>query len=222
MKIFSKILTALAVAAVCLLPARADVIGLGGPAVNGFCTSSTNQASALSWAVVTSRSGNNGTPVVTFLGYGSDLAAFQIQSYKVNAQCVCNFTNSTVTIPVNTTNGFNAAGSAVIVIRHKLTDDYEKRILTTSTGTTNLVTTVGAQETIVPGDTIYQCIKTGAGSLVGGAAITNTLAAPGGIFIGQQGLPLLLEINGTSGASLYSASGYFLPPVVAGKIGTAQ
>lgn len=215
MKSTFRILTA---AALCLAPlaSKADVLALTGrPAIDVFAASSTNQVSALSWAVVTARSGNNGTPVVTFVGAGSDLASGKIITYKVNAQCVVTFTNSTTTLFVNNTNGFDQA--SVIIIRHKLTDDYEKRIQTSNSGATNLIVTVAPFETVVPGDQVYQCTTTGAMSYLQGA-VTNTLAAPGGIFVGQQGLPLLLEVSGTSAASLYSVSGFFAPPVVAGRI----
>lgn len=202
--------------------AEADAItavSTANPAITGFCVSSGSNNSALAWAVITARSGNNGTPVVTFLDYGTDLAKAVLQTYKVNAQATCTFTNSTVTIPVNNTNGFNAAGSAVIVIRHMLSDTYDRCVLTTSTGSTNLVVTQAPVTTTVPGDKIYQCVTTGAGSLVvSTVATTNNLAAPGGIFVGQQGLPLLIEMNGTSAASLFAASGYFLPPVTAGRV----
>lgn len=171
----------------------------------GFSLGSTNPATALSYAIVSANSANNGAPVITFLSADSDLAASKIQFYKVDALTVANYTNATVTLPVGSTN--NIADGGKIIIRHVQNDTYEKRILTTSTGSTNLVVTVAPLGAVLPGDIIYHVVTTGAGQLRWGAS-TNTLAGTR-IHTGQAGYPLLLEIDGTSLAGLNLVSGYY-------------
>jgi hypothetical protein len=145
---------------------------------------------------------------VTYLHASSDLATSKIQFYKVVAgPTLVTATNSTVTITVERTNGVYAA-SGVIIIRHTAQETYEKRILTTPTGTNTLVVTV-APYTTVPGDLIYLASTTGAGSLQWGI-VTNGVG-PGTIYVGQRQKPLLLEINGTASATLDLAGGDYLP-----------
>lgn len=185
-----------------------------------FYSTGTTNAGTLSWAIIGALSDNGGTPVVTYLDARSDKTSLpKVQFYKVTASTSCNFTNSTVTIPVTQTNGFAGASSDVVIIRHVLTDTYEKRILTTSTGSTNLVTTV-APSTTVPGDIIYDCTTTAAGSIalstnnVAGipAAQAMTLTQSGNrVYAGQKGLPLLMEVDGTTTASLNAVTAVIEP-----------
>lgn len=199
--------------------AFADAFGLvQKPPQNVFEVGSSNLVSAGSWGIISARSGNAGTPVVTFVAYGGDSATAKLFIFKINAVAVTTFTNSTTTLFVNNTNGFDQ--SSVLIIRHKLTDNYEKRVQTSNTGVTNLVTTVAPMEAVVPGDLIYQATSSGlAQQLITVGAATNYIAAPGGIFVGQQGLPLLIEVDGSSAASMFSASGFYAPPVTVPRPG---
>lgn len=175
-------------------------------AQQGFSNCSTNPQTTLSYAIVSANAANGGAPIVTFLNAGTDLVTGRVQFYRVDALTSVTYTNSTVTLPVVQTN--NLADGGVIVIRHVLDDSYEKRTLTTSTGSTNLVVTVAPLGTTIPGDLIYHVTTTGAGCIRWGAT-TNSLSLPRNIYSGQAGYPLLLEINGTSTAELNLVSGYY-------------
>lgn len=175
--------------------------------VNGFSAGSTNRHGTLSYAIVSPRSPLTGAaPVVRFINAGSDKVAGIVQSYKVTAQATAQYaTNATVTLHVNRTNGF--ASGDVIIIRHITDDSYEKRILTTMTVATNLTTTAAPLGAVVPGDIIYRCTTTGAGTIYWGAS-TNSLSASGGpLFVGQKDTPLLLEIDATTAGAINVVSG---------------
>lgn len=177
--------------------------------LTGFGVGTTNAATTLSYAVVSANSANGGAPAVSFISAGSDKATSVIQFYKVDAIVRATFTNSTTRIDVVETNGL--ADNGTIVIRHVFDDTYEKRTLTTSTGATNLVVTAAPLGTVRPGDIIYHVTTTGAGSIKWGAT-TNTLGNGGGpIFVGQSGMPLLLEVDATGSAgSLQCAGGTYI------------
>ena len=174
----------------------------------GFSTGTTNRGTTLSYAIVSGNAENGGVPVVQYINAGSDLATAKLQFYRVDAQTTATFTNSTVTLPVVATN--NIADGGVIIIRHTTDDSYEKRILTTSTGATNLVVTVAPLGTVVPNDIIYHVTTTRAG-LINWGATTNSLGpSSGAIYVGQKGMPLLLEINATTAGEVDVVSGIYL------------
>ncbi len=186
-----------------------------------YTTGSTNPGT-LSWAVIGVLSANAGTPVLTSLSARSDKASgiARVQSYKVQAFTSANYSNSTTVVPVVSTNGF--ATNQIALIRHA-DDTYEKRQLTFSTtsSTTNLILTAAPQQAVAPGDLIYCCTTNGAASF---ALLTNSVAAVGpatsGLLLnlagtrllaGQKGLPLLLEVDGTTTAVLDEATAVFEP-----------
>lgn len=176
-----------------------------------FTATTTNGATALSWAIISARGFNNGPPAVTFLSATSDLSSSLIKAYPLmTADVLANFTNSTVTLPVVQTNGF--ASGDIIIIRHILNDTYEKRTLTASTGTTNLVVTAAPLQAVIPNDVIYRVSTAAANtfSVPCGAATVN-LQSPC-VVVGQGGRPLLVEINGTSSCTLNGVSCIYLNP----------
>lgn len=178
--------------------------------VNGFGVGTTNAASTLSWAVVPARSANGGAPAVSFINAGSATATSKIQFYKVTGVVQAKYaTNTTVTLSVASTNGF--ASGDVIIIRRARDETYEKRTLTTMTTATNLVLTAAPTGAVYPGDYIYRVSTTGAGHITWGAS-TNSLGGIGTIYVGQKGMPLLLEIDASgSTASLNAVGGIYLP-----------
>lgn len=180
------------------------------PPSNGFSVATTNSNVNPSWAVVSARSANGGTPAVYSVNVDSDLASAVLKSYKCTAQTAARYiTNGTVTLSVSQTNGFISGD--IIVIRHILTDNYERRILTTMTTATNLVVTVAPLEAVVPGDLIYN-MKTANAPSVKIGAVTNSFNGGGGpLIVGQKGIPLLLEVTSTTLGSLNGASGLYLP-----------
>lgn len=186
------------------------------PAINVFTAFTTNQNVTPSYAIVTARSGNNGTPVVTYLNVGSDLASSVITTYKVKSRIVVLGANSSGTrIDVVQTNTGVNWQSGTIIIRHNVDDSYEKRTLTSNTGSTNIVTTVAPLGTMTAGDDIY--FATTSATIFWGAT-TNSLTSAGGLISGQQGLPLLIEVNGTSNLGMNAVGGFFAPPVSIPKI----
>lgn len=178
--------------------------------VNGFAVGSTNRHGTLSYAIVSPRSPVTGAaPVVRYLNAGSDKVAGIVQFYKVTAQCTAAYaTNSTTTLSVNRTNGFSSGD--VVIIRHLTDDSYEKRILTTMTASTNLITTVAPLGAVVPGDIVYRCTTTGAGTIYWGAS-TNSINASGApLYVGQKDTPLLLEIDATTAGAINVVAGDYV------------
>lgn len=182
---------------------------------------STNLGGSTSYVVVPAHSsqlegGPAGTigaqAIVTSLSVTSDLATAVVQGYKVATVAVATFTNSTVSLPVATTNtspGNIKWDSGTVVIRHMLTDQYEKRTLTTSGGTTNLELTAAPLETVVPGDLIYQVTTVGAPIIAIGGATTLNLSGEN-LIAGQPGMPILLQANGTSACSIENVSAKYV------------
>lgn len=173
----------------------------------GFGVGTTNAASTLSTAIVSAYSANGGTPRVTYINAMSDGATNKIKFYKVTAQASANYTNTTTSLPVTSTNGFGV--NDIIIIRHLATDQYEKRTVTTFVSSTNLVTTAAPLETVAIGDIIYRATSTGAGVIAWGAS-TNSITTSAGIYYGQAGLPLLVEIEGSTVATLNVVAGDFV------------
>lgn len=179
---------------------RTTVFGLGA----------TNNATTLANVIVPNKSSNDGTPVVTYISYGSDLATSGIQFYKCTAITQAAYsTNVTVTLSVNQTNGFSSGD--VILIKHVTagSESYEKRTLTTMTAATNLITTVAPAQVVTPGDIIYRVTTTGIGKIPVGIATNNISASL--IYAGQKNIPLLVEITGTTSCQLPVVSGYYAP-----------
>lgn len=204
MKTFKAILT------VAALTAALATAALAQPATySSFSAGTTNGATALSWVVIGANSANSGTPIVTMIDAVSDKAGAKVQAYRITSETPATHTNSTVTLPV-ASGGVN---SGTILIRHLLSDTYEKRTLTTSTASTNLVVTAAPLANVVPGDVIYHISSTFAPSItlktnnftIGGTG--NSLQMEGTQLIaGQKGKPLLLEVDGTSSATLQGAT----------------
>ncbi len=198
----------LAIALCSLTPAHA-----APPTYKTYSAGSTN-AGTLAYAVIGANSDNAGAPVVTAIDATSDKAGSLVQFYKVLAEEIASFTNSTVTLPVVNTNAF--ANSGTVLIRHLYTDTYEKRALTTSTGSTNLVLTVAPLEAVAPGDIIYKVVSAGSGAL---SLKTNsfTVANSGmscqmtgsAIYSGQKGKPLLLEVDATTTGTINGVTARF-------------
>jgi hypothetical protein len=188
-------------------------------AVNGFAASAniTNLNAGLSWAVVTARSGNGGAPAVNYINAGTSNVNGVVIFYRVTAQAQETFTNSTVNLFVDSTNGFGTVQGDIVVIRHMLDDSYDRRVLTANTANTNLALTI-APNTTVPGDIIYRVTTN---SYIAWGQVTNGVSAGGApLYVGQSGVPLLVEIpGGATGGSINVVSGTFLPPVTVPRPG---
>lgn len=167
----------------------------------------TDVGVTLCYTVVSANSANGGTPVVTYLNATADNATNWIQFYQTSkAPAVCVNSNVTVQIPVASTNGFGAGN--IVIIRHKLNDVYERRVVDTFTLATNINVTVAPSFTVQPGDFIYKCSTNG--SIPVGAATKELNGS--GIYSGQKGLPMLIEVNGALSCQLNSAAARYVNP----------
>lgn len=166
----------------------------------------TNGASTLSWVIAPCYSANGGVPIVTYLNATSDKASSVVQFYKVTASTVANNTNTTTSVPVVTTNGFDTGLS--VIVRHVANDVYEKLAITQSTGGTNLTLTAGPAGSIAIGDIIYSISKTGVSKIPVGNA---TVALTGNIYAGQRNAPIYAEVDSTTSGTLNAMAVQFVP-----------
>jgi hypothetical protein len=156
----------------------------------------TDVGNTLCYAILSTAGEGGKAPVITYLNATSDKAGSIIQFYTCGQVVSASHGSTTVSVPVNATNGFTAAD--IIIIRHGATDTYERRILDTFTSATNLTTTVAPSVALVPGDIIYKAVV--AGTIPVGAATKELNGV--GIYAGEKGKPLLLEIDGTSSCQI--------------------
>lgn len=179
--------------------------------LNVFSLAATNNATTLAHVIVPNNAANGGAPVVTFLSYAGDNSTNTLQAYKATALTQAAYsTNVTVTLSVIQTNGF--ASGDVIIIKHTTPGaiSYERRVLTTMTTATNLVTTAAPAQAVAVGDLIWRVTKSGVASYPVGNT-TNTLSNAGGVLSGQKGTPLLIEVTGAASGQLTAVSGFFAP-----------
>lgn len=179
--------------------------------LNVFSLAATNNATTLATVIVPNNSANGGAPVVTFVSYAGDNATNTLQAYKATAMTQAAYvTNTTTTLSVIQTNGF--ASGDVIIIKHTTAGQvsYERRVLTTMTTATNLVTTVAPAQQVAIGDLIWRVTKTGVASYPVGNT-TNTLSNAAGVISGQRNTPLLIEVTGATSGQLTAVSGFFAP-----------
>lgn len=194
LKTMKKLISTLLVLAVVCLPAQLFAqSGLKSTATGG-----TDVGTTLCYAVISANGNNQSAPVLTYLNATSDKAASVVQFYTAGTPVRADVASSTTNLVVASgdTNGF--AANDVVIIRHLATDTYERRILTPNTTATNLNLTVAPTTTVAVGDLIYKA--TAAGSIPVGNA-TKELVGPG-IYAGQRGKPLLLEVDGTSACQI--------------------
>jgi hypothetical protein len=205
MKQIKTIIVIIAVFAVALSSWVGQALPVSGdsryfPAAGG---GTTNAATTLSWVIIPVGAG---TPVVKYINATSDKGASVVQFYSVDAFALATHTNSTTTLYVNTTNSIDDAGS--ILIRHMSNETYEKRSLSASTGSTNLVLTAAPLQETVPGDAVYHITKTGAGKIPVGV---TTLSLYGdNLYAGQANYPLYAEVDGGTNATLNTLSVTFV------------
>lgn len=172
-----------------------------------FSSGGTDVGTNLCYAIVSANGKNLKTPVVTYLNLTSDKAGSVAQFYTAGAPTAATHVSTTVSIPVTLTNGY--ASGDIIIIRHTGTDTYERRILTTFTGATNLTVTVAPTVALAIGDLVYEA--TAAGAIPCGAT-TNLTINGVGIYSGQAGKPLLIDLDGTSAVQLNAVSATYPQP----------
>jgi hypothetical protein len=173
---------------------------------NAFAGTGTAQGTTNSFYVAGNYTLSQGTPIVRYLNASSDLAGSKIQFYALTNQVtISNPTNSgTTNLVCSSTNGF-AAGN-IVVIKHLASDTYERLPLLLVQNTNQLVVKFPPTTQCAAGDLLWYAAPTG--SIPVGAA-SNSVPTGAGQFMyaGQYGKPLLIEINGTSTATLNAVSG---------------
>ena len=182
------------------------------PASTGFAVGTTNGATTLSYAVIPvgGDTAADSAPRVQFINAGSDLATSQVQFYRVLSSITATYTNSTVTLFVNSTNTGDAWQSGTVLIWHGLDGKYEKRTLTANTGSTNVVVTAATLGAVRPGDKLYKVTTTGAGAITWGASTNSLVGTGSALYIGQRQSPLLVEINATTAGAINVVSGDYI------------
>jgi hypothetical protein len=203
-KILMAAFAVLSLLAVALTPAFAAVTQ--PPTLIGFSTGNASNATIAS-VIISTHSVNAGAPTIKHINAHSDLATSAVSIWTTAVPPAdANYTNTTVSIPVTSTNGF--AASDIIVIQHAASDTYERRILTTFTSATNLTVTVAPTTAVAVGDVIWDMGASAAAVIPVGAA---TLSLTGeNLFTGPAARPVLLDVNGTNVSQLNCVSGLYV------------
>jgi len=185
-------------------------------AQTGFALNKTG--TTLASVIVPSASNPGGQAELDYLVAQTDLSSAAIQFYTVtnSTSCLQGYTNSTVTLVVQQTNGF-ASGNIVVIQHVAVPSALERRVLTTMTTATNLVLTQAPTAAFIPGDIVYQetagaTIPVSTNALGGYQVVVGP--APTGINYGSlynnANTPMLIDITGTSACSIYDAAGRYL------------
>lgn len=102
--------------------------------------------------------------------------------------------------------GFSA--NDTVVLWHKITDTYERLVVSTASAT-NVTTTAAIAAAAVAGDILFKMAL--AGSATG---VTNTSgvqrSSAGGLFAADVNKPILVQFTGTSAASINSVAGTYV------------
>ena len=174
-----------------------------------------NGTGTLSWAVVphTGKASPASTPpaqpLLTYLNATSDSSTGKVQFYNAGRPAFCSSTNLGVTNFVSITNAMTLAASGfntnagVILIYHKSSGLFDRRILAGSSSGSHLVTTVATTNGV--GDIIWPMATTG--NIPVGVA-TKELNGPG-IYASDPGEPLMFEITGGTNSSINGACARF-------------
>lgn len=202
-KVLPSLLFALALCAPATLKADQPV------ARTAFSTGGTAVGTTLSYAVITPFSSQAAaTPVVTYISGTSDKAGSIFKFYNTSTNTSANFVSTTVSLPVQSTNGF--AVNDIVVIQHVATDTYERRILTTFTSATNLTTTVAPTVALAIGDRVFDCNTNSAATIpVGNATKEVVTSGIGGVYAGQPGQPLLIDLDLTSAGQINTVTAVY-------------
>jgi hypothetical protein len=168
---------------------------------SGFTAAATN----LSYAVISAN--GRGVPVVTFASATvADTEGLRLIWRSGTVTTFATGTNTTFTIPVTHTNGF--LESAIVIIRHRDTDTYERAVIGSIFG--NEIDLLDPPtHPVSPGDIIYATSSAGSGVVVG-ATGTTTLNGPV-LFSGRTaGKPLLVQILGTNAPQKHVVTARFI------------
>lgn len=195
-----KTLAALLVAAFAIQAMGQSIVGKIADAKTG-----TDVGTTLCYAILSGDGGTeyyeNGssrrlTPFVTFLSATTDKSTaitFRVPDGNV---AVASGANTTTSCPVAATNGF--AENDVVIIRHQATDTYERAVLGAFATNNAIVLAADPGTAMAAGDLIYRVAASGT------IPINNTTVNYYGdiIYSGKPGLPLMVDIDGTSACQI--------------------
>jgi len=170
----------------------------------GASIASAGAGSTNAYAILPASSANEGAPVVTYVNATSDKAGAKIQCYRVGEISTASKVNSTTSVYVD--DNASPSNATLIVIWHASAGTYERLAATAASTATNCVTTVAPATAVAPGDMVYS--MSAAGFVPLGA--TNVAVNGPGVFYGQLGLPLLIDVDGTSACAVNVLSGIYL------------
>jgi hypothetical protein len=148
-----------------------------------------------------------GVPVITYLDATGDTSpsvlTFRTASTKT---AVTTAASASATTLVCVGTGFSAGNT--IVLQHVTADTYERLVVSTASAT-NIVTTAGIGTAAAAGDVIWLVSTAGTAS---GFTTTAQRYSAGGLFSGDRGKPILVNLTGTNTPTLNAVSGYYLKP----------
>lgn len=167
-----------------------------------------------------------GAPTVEYLNVTSDTQAGLVQFYTPSNGTVLTLTSASsgATNKVYVASGGAVFGNtAVAVLRHATTDTYEKLIVQGNASATVITLTNATRSAVAIGDTIH--LMTLASSLpVASVSLSvppsREFNVPQGLFTGEPGEPLLVQVTGigTNSIDLNAISGRFNYAVINGLL----
>ena len=199
------------VAAFLTLPATASTI----ENVNGyslFSGTGVAQGTTNSYYVAGNYTLTKSTAVLRYANVTTDASADagRLQFYILTNQVtISNPTNSGTTNFVlnTTTNGYTT--NQAILIKHISNDTYERLWVNSVANTNQLITQWPPLQQCAAGDIVWVAAPAGQIKIPRGTYTTNCVLSQSGDFLyaGQYGLPLLMDISGTSAATINAVSG---------------
>ena len=170
----------------------------------GFADVGTAIGTTNSHYVITAN--GRGRPVVSYISATSDKAGSFVEFWKASsgAQTIVTATNASQAV-VWVPDGSKFAANDTVVIRHITADSYERKVVSSQTST-NITLGSNLGTAIIAGDVIYK--MTQSGKIPVGAAtkeVTTTLGA----YHAPAGLPVLVQLDGTSACTINLVTGEF-------------
>lgn len=148
-----------------------------------------------------------GAPLITSWDVTGDTGS-TLRFYSASSPAI--LTAATAVSPGTNLTCIGSAFSAndTIVLWHKVTDTYERLVVSTASAT-NVTTTAAIAAAAVAGDIIFKMSVAGTASGVTNTAGVQRYSA-GGLFASDVNKPILVQFTGTSAASINSVAGTYV------------
>lgn len=198
MKFFKSILAVATLAALALSGSiQAQTATFAGPGSTGTTLSSYIMPGVT----------NNGIPRVQFISATSDKSTSVLTFYSTTVSSQVTNTSASGQAVISAP-GSSFSASDVLVVRSVANDTYQRLIVSAST-VSNVTATANLSFALAPGDIVYK--MTSNGTIPVGAATISHNAQSGGVYNGQRGKPILIDLDGTSACKINIVSGYWQP-----------